>query len=104
MGELDRPASPVMRRHTDTRRLRLSSGWVQVAIGIASLIIVATAAYAAFKSEHTAAVTRIERIERDVEKLDALREKVAEVQTEQRAQRHVLDRIDRTLQALAKPK
>lgn len=89
------------------KRSRLNGelrGWIQLGLGILALAITVGAGWVALNSKHTEAVVRISHVESQQEKLSVLPEAVAEIRAEQRAQRSMLERVDRRLEAMAKGK
>lgn len=88
--------------------LRISAGWLQFGGWLIVTLVVAGVAYGAFTAKHEAAVEQIKQI-RDADattgaKMEDVRERLVRVETRQEAQGVTLDRIDRTIQRMAKPK
>jgi hypothetical protein len=90
---------------TEARKVRSEiQVWVKIGLAVLGFVCTAAVAYAAIEVRHAEAVARITAIERQMEKLDAVPAAIAGIQVEQQAQRALLDRVDRRLEAMAKPK
>lgn len=87
-----------------TRSLKIPSQWVQMILTVGGVVIAVSIAWGTMSAKHDHAIEQIREVQSEVKDLREMGERMVRVESAVEHQGKTLDRIDRTLQQLAKPK